>query len=178
MYIFYKLLNDYRHSNVKTIINSYVQNFLLPLWKKYINDITIFYDEVKKITKQDLKDNNIVNELTEEIEMYGKRIFSYIARTVDLYFLRRFLDKDYITNGIVYTGAAHSMSFIYVLNRNGFKITHCANCLNQNINQLNADVSNIINFPFEETFFDMFDLFVPANRKQCSDLSEFPLNFT
>ena len=37
---------------------------------------------------------------------------SYFTRFTDLYFLRRFLDKDYITNGIIYCGAFHSAVYI------------------------------------------------------------------
>lgn len=33
---------------------------------------------------------------------------------VDIYFLRRFLDKDYITNGLSYTGSTHSLMYVYI----------------------------------------------------------------
>ena len=34
---------------------------------------------------------------------------------MDCYFLRRFLDKDYITNAIVYTGHIHTTEYLFFL---------------------------------------------------------------
>ena len=44
---------------------------------------------------------------------------------VDLYFLRRFLEKQYISNAIVYAGGAHIANYIlFLVTQYNFKITH------------------------------------------------------
>ena len=46
---------------------------------------------------------------------------------MDVYFLRRFLDKKYITNTVTYTGINHSINYIYALVKYfDFKITHAS----------------------------------------------------
>ena len=43
----------------------------------------------------------------------------------DLYFLRRFLDKKYIKNGIIYTGSSHMIDLIYLLTKYfNYELTH------------------------------------------------------
>lgn len=41
--------------------------------------------------------------------------FNIFIIITDLFFIRRFLDKDYITNGILYTGMAHMNNILYLL---------------------------------------------------------------
>ena len=106
---------------------------------------------------------------------------------MDLYFLRRFLDKDYITNGIVYSGALHSADYINILvNLFNFKITHTAYAVTNNIVELNDIVKSYD--PFSEKnksleytaiLFGTEDLFLPFGYKsiQCSDIAKFPPNF-
>ena len=47
------------------------------------------------------------------------------AFLTDLYFIRRFITKDYIKNGIIYTGSAHLCDITYILTKYfNFKITN------------------------------------------------------
>ena len=91
---------------------------------------------------------------------------------VDTYFLRRFLDKDYITNGISYTGVAHSIMYIYILTKYfDFKVTH-ASYSKYNIDELNDVIKKTdIGYDFEM-------LFVPSKMYQCSDITDFPDGFS
>lgn len=176
IYLLNKLLNSYKYDNVKKMINDYVYNYLLVEWKKYINDLSIFYDEIKDFTKDDYNDKSLRDHLRKKFNIFFLIIFDYNARVVDLYFIRRFLDKDYVSNAIVYTGAAHSVSFIYILNSIGFKITHCANC-RLSIDKLNKAVPKIQDFLTEQSIFDLLGLFIRPNNKQCTDISNFPKDF-
>lgn len=187
VYLLDKLLNDYDNDNIKKLIRMYIKNSLLVLWNQYIIDLTVLFDKIKDLKNEDYNDQIFVNQLKDELYTFYRRIFAYISRFVDLYFLRRFLDKNYITNAIVYTGAAHSVSYIYILNNLGFKITHCAKSVITNINKLNKAIdviqinpdSKIKNLPTEETLFDLIDLFIPPEKVsiQCTDMSDFPSNF-
>ena len=93
---------------------------------------------------------------------------------MDLYFLRRFLDKDYITNAILYCCAFHTSDIIYILvNEFKFKITHSTSDIN-NINKI-------------ITSKNKYELILPYGYQlliknktiiQCSDISLFPKNFS
>ena len=91
---------------------------------------------------------------------------------VDTYFLRRFLDKDYITNGISYTGTDHSNMYIYILTKYfGFEITH-ASYSKYNIDEIN-DIVKKTNIGY-----DFSVLFTPPESYQCSNITNFPEGFS
>jgi hypothetical protein len=94
------------------------------------------------------------------------------AILMDVYFLRRFCDKDYITNGIFYGGSAHSFVYInFLIKFFDFKITHTAYS-SEKINELNKIL--------KDKFFSVDEgmkYFDPPLLIQCSDISEFPDNF-
>ena len=95
------------------------------------------------------------------------------AELVDLFFLRRFLDKDYVTNAIVYTGAAHSIFYIYYLvNQFDFKITNLS--YHSEIKNL-SDIEKIIRD--SEYNPSIQKIFMPATFSQCINLTEFPKGF-
>ena len=181
LYLINKLLNNFKHDNIKKLINDYVEYYLLFVWQKYIHDLSALYNKIKYLTPKDYQ--KFKDYLEKKLNKFQNKIRSYISNMVDLYFLRRFLDKDYITNAIVYTGAAHSVIYIYILHSIGFKITHCANCNIKDINELNMAVSKIKNFPFDNSIFDLLELFIKPNMNQyqyqyqCIDISNFPKNF-
>ena len=97
------------------------------------------------------------------------------ANIMDIYFLRRFLDKNYIKHAIVYTGAAHSLNYLqHLLTMHDFKITHTSYSLQPNIETLNKHLEKFNNISdkreYEKNFY-------PPKLIQCSDLSLFPKNF-
>ncbi|XWV26915.1 hypothetical protein QJ857_gp0135 [Tupanvirus soda lake] len=100
----------------------------------------------------------------------NKSTFAF-TRFMDVYFLRRFLDKDYITNAIVYTGSHHSNVYIEILSRDfGFKVTHFSYSKITDPNKLNKQIKKL-----EAT--ELGEIFYPSTRTQCSDLTHFPSNF-
>ena len=178
LYSLNKLVNHYQHDDVKKIVNYYIQYYFLVEWHRYIDELSRFYNKIIYLAPEDYRNPAFLEDLRTEIDRFDRSVFSKIARLVDLYFIRRFLDKDYVTNAIVYTGAAHSVAFIYILNSIGFQITHCANCEIKNMDELNKAVSEIKNFPFKESQFDLMDIFVKGEgSQQCSDISDFPKDF-
>lgn len=83
--------------------------------------------------------NKHIKKVLENIEEYEdekiKQIYGYMefveeaiidlySLFVDCYLLRRVLDKNYITNSVIYTGVQHSIHYIYFLHKyHNFKIT-------------------------------------------------------
>ena len=191
----YKIRNRYNDEEIKNILNKnldfFIDNNLTPLIGKINNAIDI----LKKYTTS--LPPNFSHLLTRDerlpgIYTYGPSEFllrdifmelinitSYIylettttfARITDIYLLRRFLDKDYITNAIVFTGALHSETYIYILVRDfEFDITHVSYSAIKDLNELKKEIKKV---PIEE----LSRLFSPLELYQCSDITHFPDNF-
>lgn len=96
----------------------------------------------------------------------------FFAWITDFYFLRRFLDKDYIANGISYTGGLHSSHYIYALVKYfDFKITHIHKTSIKDIDKLNKFVKK------SSVFDEEFDInFIPNEMIQCVNMENFPKN--
>ena len=108
---------------------------------------------------------NQVDKITDE------GFVEFFARFTDIYFLRRFLDKDYITNAIVYSGALHSNTYVSVLVKDfDFKITHTANSKNKSASYLTTQAK-------KRSLMEVQELILPEYLTQCSDLQGFPEGF-
>ena len=189
-YIINKLLYQYKHTNVQYIINQYIEKILIPYCEKMVQDLEQLYKDVYPYIAK-LKGSNNVNEQEKiiydtyyKIGTLFKNISNIYVLMMDLYFIRRFTDKDYITNGIVYAGGLHCADYINILvNLFNFKITHTAYAVTKNIDQLNNMVK--VYHPFNnanivETLYKTDDLFLSNgdNSVQCSDITNFPPDFS
>jgi hypothetical protein len=176
-----KIANKYNHPELK--------KSMIELLYIFIDELNIMKDKLIKldknlnslltIIKNDIKTENLDNLLTEsknllnDLYYHNIEIFCWL---IDIYFIRRILDKDYITHGVVYTGGAHSLYYIYFLVKNfDFKITHAAKIEGDvKLDKINSElkVNKKINVNY------LWNLFLPNDDiLQCSDLSEFPENF-
>ena len=192
----YKLINLYNHPHIKKLMNKLL-NDLINNFKKLSNDIGFTIAELKNYQKtitnvdsyRELTIDNafdtkykytsltklrhmIINiiDMCDKISFITLKVF---ARFTDIYFLRRFLDKDYITNAIVYSGASHSLNYIEILIKYlDFKITHVAYSSINNIEDLMKETKSRLNQKK-----DLMDLFEPSELIQCSNISYFPKNF-
>lgn len=135
----------------KFILNKHENEYIYGInMREYFGDCAIIYPMLRKI-----------NSNEADIEM----IF------MDIFFLRRFLDKDYITNAIVYTGASHSYYYIEMLvQKFNFRITHASYATITNMNELNKQV-------MQSDLDGIEKIFYPSVMVQCSDLSHFPSDF-
>lgn len=94
------------------------------------------------------------------------------ATVVDLFFLRRFLDKNYVTNGIAYTGAAHSIFYIFFLVKYfDFKITNVSYSSIKNLKEIGKIIKLSDFGPQIEK------IFMPPIFSQCVDMTYFPKGF-
>ncbi|AGF84938.1 hypothetical protein QJ854_gp844 [Moumouvirus goulette] len=135
--------------------------------KKIKRDILNYYEYDLPIEIIREMITNIYNDISRLKDKAGK-IFT---RFMDLFFLRRFLDKIYITNAIAYTGAYHSLNYIEILLKDfGFKITHTSYSSISDINELNKAIINRLPGSLGELFY-------PEISIQCSDISNFPDKF-
>ena len=188
------LVNKYNHNDVKTKISALIEIYLTEsnklskmikgnydliikhegICKKYFNE-----KGYRKKTKDEAgntsyyyHDNDIILDIIKNHDkIYDKHIIVH-ALLMDIYFLRRFCDKDYITNSIFYGGAAHCAIYInFLIKFFDFKITH-ASYLSMDIDKMNEKLGEKL-YSVDE----INEYFYPEILLQCSDISNFPEKF-
>lgn len=106
---------------------------------------------------------------------FDDRVRIIVAWFTDCYLLRRVLDKDYITNAIIYCGAAHAVNYAQVLVSDfGFKITHLTYSTVNSIPKLNAEI--VARVSKGESIDELISPSLSA--PQCSDITDFPKDFS
>lgn len=181
----------------KKIILVFFDNFSNPELKKnflniinliVLSNINILIKYIKKIIKI-LKKYDItrVNNLDEKIKkkigsliskIYDQILYSNLVIT-DLYFIKRFLDKEYIKTAVIYTGLHHFNNIVYILLKFfNFQITHCFK-YNENIfynKKYSFDDIHLLEIKKFE-YIQILDKFFASDTEQCSNLFNFPENF-
>lgn len=188
--IIYKMRNMYNNNKIKKIINKYLDIVILEL-EIVVKELNECYEKLDKFGKytNENKMYCINNKCqysyynTELIDLINNLFFKAsnstyakfleaTSKIIDLYFIRRFLDKDYVTNGILYSGAFHSCDVIYILvTEFNFKITHTS--LNNNF-----DYNKYIKeSKYKEFHKNKWHKLLPEIFTQCIDYSIFPKLF-
>ncbi|MEM3062642.1 MAG: hypothetical protein QW303_03730 [Nitrososphaerota archaeon] len=113
----------------------------------------------------------MIVDIVDTVEILINELIEYFGRFMDIYFLRRFLDKDYITNVIAYTGALHSNTYVHELVKYfNFKVTHASYFRGKNMDELNKEIK-------KRSMMEIQELILPHKLEQCSDMSHFPEDF-
>ena len=187
----YKIRKKYNYPYIKISINKDL-DYLTDKLKKFIpeleasiNRFTKIIDKIQeKYGKASFTDGkfvgygikpNIVRSLIDEMcDLSIKNaddMTLIFAGITDLFMLRRFLDKDYITNAIVYTGEAHSSKYIrFLISNFGFKITHISHSSISDMKKLNDTIKNRVDKNLDD---QIDDLLLSPYLSQCSDISSF-----
>lgn len=188
-----KMLNVYNHEQVKnillndapfiTIIKNSISvalkcfDQLMNIANEFNKIMTNNYDKmfkgkffyeygIDKITK-----NEYSSKILEIGENIGTVLLNIYVFIMDLYFLRRFLDKDYITNTIAYTGYLHTFNYLFILVKYfDFKITHSTSSEIE-MSKLESIIKK------KEYSEDIMALYMPKIFYQCIDMSSFPAKF-
>lgn len=200
--VVYKLRHRYTNKNVMNKINMIIDGELKDNFKMFFEyadkSIKVNNEVIKFLQKYTKKHNEWIHNilikqndgtydygLDMELQMdYIKKVYITLSKfriliigrvggfLMDIYFLRRLLDKDYIKNAIAYTGAHHSLNFIRLLVKYfDFNITHYSYLKNDDIDSATTFIKNSSN---ED---QLQELFYPVILKQCSDLTKFPKQF-
>jgi len=176
---FDKLLNKFNNQNVKNLIVDKLSFYYLDKSNEVLECIKLVNNKLN-LTIQGVVNHSENKKIlyaefeTEFDNLYDKIIFLY-SIIMDIYFVKRFIDKEYIERGIMYCGSMHVTRIIYYLvHYLGFSITHIAK--NNNIDQINEFNKKIKNNKFE-FIHDIYNLLFDENTVQCIDLFNFPENF-
>ncbi len=145
-----KLINKYKNTQLKQSINIFLNSH----YNRILDYFKVAILEIKSIN-ENMIDTNIITDLTEvidEIQVYINKIYGLFT---DVYLLRRFLDKNYINNSVIYSGGAHSINYIYFLVKYcNFKIVKIHNSLEKNVKLLINKIKR------EAYSFNIYDLFL------------------
>jgi hypothetical protein len=189
-----KIKNNYTHSVVHDEINKIINNEFKTISINLINHISMMIKHIEENILVFIKDKDNNTLMKKKDDSYGYGInefyFEFISFNddsfhkltgdiidhglyiMDMYLLRRMLDKDYISNSIIYTGAAHSLNYVRLLVKYfNFKVTHYS-YINNDIKNYNEYIKN------SKHFRDLAILFYPKKFNQCSNLKNFPELFT
>jgi hypothetical protein len=180
-YIINKITNKYNHSELTKYMKTLIKMFIDEL-NYFKSKLITLQDNLNTIIDLILKEkygdkiNSLIKESNKSISSLNMDSVYAFSWLIDIYFIRRVLDKDYIDHAVAYTGGAHSLIYVYFLVKNfDFKITH-ASKINGNIkiDKINSELKNNKNIKMNY----LWDIFLPENDiLQCSDLSTFPNNF-
>lgn len=145
-----KLINKYKNTQLKQSINIFLNSH----YNRILDYFKVAILEIKSIN-ENMIDTTIITDLTEvidEIQVYINKIYGLFT---DVYLLRRFLDKNYINNSVIYSGGAHSINYIfYLVKYCNFKIVKIHNSLEKNVKLLINKIKR------EAYSFNIYDLFL------------------
>ena len=150
----YKIKEKYNNKKIKNKVKKLIdiiENNTLYIIKKSDKIINSINNYIKNYNNIELKMNLIINY--DSPLLYLINIFRYIKKIeksiltinnifIEIYTLRRILDKDYINNVIIYSNSEYIMKHIFSLvNIFDFIITESYN--NINLNKLNNKIKNL-----------------------------------
>ncbi|AYV76904.1 MAG: hypothetical protein Barrevirus3_24 [Barrevirus sp.] len=170
-YLINKLKFVYKNKEVKDKINEIISGDLLHLFGEYTKISDQIYDLLN--SNKDIS----VNDL---LKLWGQQediIVFIFCLFVDMYFLRRVLDKDYVRTAITYTGGLHTANYVkYLVRKFDFHITHVYYSEIDNIGALERTIKDS---KWSEPM-DILSLLLPKDKDfyQCINVSNFPKNFS
>lgn len=178
-----KIKTKYNHDNIKKKINLIYNDIIIENIKetikmndKFIKNLEKSIKDFDKFDKFSKEHMDIQSKIFIELHLIKNNIQYIYLTTTDLNFIRRFLDKDYIKNTIIYTGLSHLSDISYILTKYfNFKIT---NIYYHNENIEIKHVNETKNFEYIDKYNKYFmNLDKLFNIIQCSNLFDFPVNF-
>ena len=192
--IFIKLFDKFNNENIKkslfdnsiliTLINNNINSIItmieeIILLIQNINKTIIYYYMLNTNTfSYGNDDNNIIHNLSllyiSSKNISGK-IISLYAQIIDIYCLKRILDKSFVTNAIVYTGMLHTTHYLVMLIKQfNFKITHISYS-NIDIKKLQKTIEKNT---YKTSIFENTAIYIwQPIFSQCCDMTSFPKFF-
>jgi len=193
-YLFNKMKKSYKHKLVKKKLTNYLDHTMKEIFdsqKQMIDFIVkiLDYHQIWQKYKSQLYFNKYLqeycytmdyaSELNIYVDLYQSfaKIYYKQLRLFDnltnIYFLRRFLDKDYVTNAVVCIDPTHILYNVDILvNDFDFKITHASYMSTQSVTELNDQFKK-----FHNNYEELVKLINPSQLIQCANLTNFPENF-
>lgn len=179
-----KIVKDYQDVETKEKITRYIGQTLIP----FVRESIIFLEEntpkmlqyVQNTSSDQMYyyvDKSDTSHITCRLKNFVQKVSDYWVDTLvmlmDLYFIRRFIDKSYVRTGLLYSGCYHSINTILILVKHfGYEITHAHYSslpLADLTKQIRQSVDNDPKFLIPHLW--------PPKLSQCSSIEGFPLGF-
>jgi hypothetical protein len=155
--IIHKYNNDKLKDNLNMFLNINIEDYLTDFYK-IIKHILIILDTYMIDTSKIY----ILDNLLKNFNKLDELIVDIYTMFTDVYFLRRFLDKNDIQNAISYCGNQHAMNYIYFLVYYlDFKIIKLYNSNGLALDDIMNKIKNINNLR------EVYNLFKDENTIQC-----------
>lgn len=180
-----KILSKYRNKNNQAKIKLIIKDILIKNTYDTIKNlarlITFIKTSIIKLKKITIDKITIIDINAQIFKMFttckSNAYMTYVLLT-DLFFIRRFIDKQYITNCILYTGSNHMYNIMYLLVKyfdftvSNVYYMHIDFKLNK-ISKLKSTNYNYIDIL--NKYFCNYNRMLEFN--QCVHLIDFPSNF-
>ena len=149
-------------------------NLYSELFNKHKNKILLKTNKIINKFKEKKYIESVLKNDIESLNDLLNGLFYISRRVIDLYLVRRILDKDYVKTAIVYSGIFHTLHLIYLFQKLGFEITHTTHKipkynLIKNMNSKYKKKINKIIFGYSPLVY---------GYTQCVNLKDFPLHFS
>lgn len=190
MFIVNKITDCYKKNNVKDAVHDILNNSIKKSFHELFEIFSILQKGLEKIKivseqPQDKLYNHKISEVTygtpsyvtrNNIEFIVKHIDKFYncllskisSKLMDLYVIRMVMEKDSMTNCLMYTGIEHSVNMVYIFVKYfNFKITHYS-YLSKPVEEVESILKN------SKEYGGFSEIFFPRTLNQCSDLSSFP----
>lgn len=165
-----KIINKYNNKELQqNLIDNIMEN------KDYY--LSKLFDMIKSLNAKLNAIKNNQNEINQEAiimdikSLFSKLFFNIVllnSKITDVYLLRRILDKDYVTNGIIYSGFSHSLNYIdFLVKKYNFKVTYVY-YLNEKIKK--NDLITLNEIIKKSSMNELNDLL--TTNDQCVDIDE------
>ena len=181
-----KILYGYNNKDVQKVVQTIVKNVLNNDFAELFEDIDytlkIVEDSIKFLEEHSKIDNMVLkNILLLDVVKMNDQFLKIISQITDLYFLRRLLDKGYITKALIYSGLAHSLNIIFILVKYfDFNIQFIAEKKHGNsVSQIEQKIKKMDNYIYPIKNIQQNDImakhFLKKNLNQCLDLTGFEI---
>lgn len=162
-YYFDKVINKYKHINLKDNINLFLDEHFTYIHRELLSALDNMNDNLKYYEIKHT-DEKFMNNIKKNLQtLYDSSVDIY-SLFVDVYLLRRILDKNYITNCIVYAGSQHCANYMYFLLKYcDFKLINIQKSIEPNVDKLIESIKN------SDFAFNIYKLLYLAEKKytQC-----------
>jgi len=113
-YYINKIFNKYDNKELKHNLI----NFLNINYENIITNLDIVTRDIEKVLKNiEYVSIDKINEMYKHMGFVEEAVIDLYSLFVDCFLLRRMLDKNYISNSIIYTGTQHSIHYIFFLHK-------------------------------------------------------------
>jgi len=168
--IIFKNMNLWYNTMITTI--NEIKELIKKLYEENNKKTTIILNNKGEYHRGNIdKIDELKSNLNKKLNEIYNNLFFYDVYLMDLYFLRRILEKKYIKTGIVYAGNLHITNYlIFLVKYYDFKITNIVYNMFGSIDKLNNYIRKQ-DIGFSHTFL-MQPIF-----HQCINLKHFPVVF-